>query len=210
LRVVALLADQIDLSDTVLLPWALRAGHTARPLADTVYLGLTPGTDLAAVRRVAAAGGGAVLSTADYLSATDAEQARINRLALLAVLGMALLYTGIAIANTLVLATGDRAAELAALRLAGATPRQVLRMIGVEAVLVTGVGLLLAAGVTAITLIGMRIGLVALAPTVPMIIPWLPVGGIAAACLVIAVLASLAPAAVLLRRRPVELAGIRE
>ena len=64
---------------------------------------------------------------------------------------MALAYTIIAIANTLVMATSDRRHELATLRLSGATPGQVLRMIGVEACLVTGIGTLLAAAVTAVT-----------------------------------------------------------
>ena len=43
LRVVAVLADQIDLEQTVLLPSALRAGHTSVPMASTVYLSLSPG-----------------------------------------------------------------------------------------------------------------------------------------------------------------------
>jgi hypothetical protein len=42
--VVAVLSPQVDLTDTVLLPWDLRAAH-ARPLADIVYLrGAAPST----------------------------------------------------------------------------------------------------------------------------------------------------------------------
>jgi putative ABC transport system permease protein len=210
LRVVAVLADQIDTEQTVLLPWALRAAHTATPLASAVYLRLAPGAGLAAVRRAAAAGGGTLSSTASYLSASDAQSNRDNNLALIAVLGLALVYTGIAIANTLVMATASRNRELAALRLSGAAPGQVLRMIGVEALLVSGVGTLFAAGVTAVTVIGLRHGLAPLAPSVRLAIPWLPLGGIALACLVIALLASLIPASLALRRPPLELAGMPE
>jgi putative ABC transport system permease protein len=210
LRVVAVLADQIDLENTVLLPMALRDAHTAHPLATSVYLRLSPDASLPAVDAVAATGGGALLPAADYLSAADAEQEHANRLATIAVLGMALVYTAIAIANTLVMATGDRRQELATLRLSGATPGQVLRMIGVEAVLVTAIGVLLAGAVTAVTLLGMRGALAPVATAVPVVMPWPPVGGIAATCLAIAVLASLIPAALMLRRRPVELAGVRE
>ncbi len=210
LRVVAVLADQLDLEQTALLPWDLRTAHTARPLATAVYLGLAPGTPLDPVRAAAATGGGTVIRTGDYLSAADAEQAHTNWLATVAVLGISLLYTGIAIANTLVMATGDRVRELATLRLSGATPGQALRMIGVEALLVTGVGVGLAAAVTAVTVAGMRSGLAGLAPRIPLVIPWQQVGAIAGACLVVAVLASLIPAALVLRRRPVELAGVRE
>jgi putative ABC transport system permease protein len=61
-----------------------------------------------------------------------------------------------------------------------------------------------------VTLLGMRDALAPVASEVPVVVPWTPVGGIAVVCLAIAVLASLAPAALLLRRRPVELAGVRE
>ncbi|GAA4708594.1 FtsX-like permease family protein [Phytohabitans rumicis] len=200
LRVVAVLAPQLDLADTVLLPWDLRASH-GQPLASTVYLRGTP---------PATVDGAVVVATGNYVSAADEEQARINRLASIAVLGMALLYTGIAIANTLVMATADRSRELATLRLTGATPRQLLRMIGIEAVLVTCVGVLLAGVVTLVTVAGMRSGLAGLAPSVPITAPWPALAGIALACLVTAVLGSLIPATLLLRRRPIELAGIRE
>jgi putative ABC transport system permease protein len=210
LRVVAVFADQIDLEQTVLLPSALRAGHTSVPMASTVYLSLSPGARLAVIGAAAAAGGGAVGPTSGYLTAANAENNRINRLAAVAILGMALAYTAIAIANTLVMATGDRIRELATLRLSGATPGQVLRLIGVEACLVSGIGTLLAAAVTAATVTGLRHGLLGLAPSVRVVIPWLPLAGIALACLAIAVLASLIPAALALRRQPAELAAVPE
>jgi putative ABC transport system permease protein len=209
LRVVAVFANQLDLNQTVLLPWALRDRH-AQPLANTVYLRVAPGTSTGEVAAVAAAGGGTLIRTADYLSAASAEQDRINRFGTIAVIGVALLYTGIAIANTLVMATRDRARELAILRLSGTTPGQALRMIGIEAVLVTGVGALLAAAVTAITVVATRYGLTGLAPSVQLAVPWRLLGAIILCCLVTAVLASVIPAAFLLRRRPAELAGIRE
>jgi putative ABC transport system permease protein len=210
LRVVAVLAGQIDLEQTVLLPSALRAGHTPVPMASAVYVSLPPGARLAAVRAAAAAGDGVAVQTSGYLSAAHAENDRINRLAAIAILGMALAYTAIAIANTLVMATGDRIRELATLRLSGATPGQVLRLIGVEACLVSVIGTLLAAAVTAVTVMGLRHGLLGLAPSVRVVIPWLPLAGIALACLAIAVLASLIPAALALRRPAAELAAAPE
>jgi putative ABC transport system permease protein len=210
LRVVAVFADQIDLEQTVLLPSALRAGHTSVPMASTVYLSPSPGARLAPIRAAAAAGGGVVAPASGYLTAQNAENDRVNRLAAIAILGMALAYTAIAIANTLVMATGGRVRELATLRLSGATPGQVLRLVGVEACLVSGIGTLLAAGVTAVTVAGLRHGLLGLAPSVRVVIPWLPLAGIALACLSIAVLASLVPAALTLRRRPAELAAVPE
>jgi putative ABC transport system permease protein len=209
LRVVAVFAKQLDLDETVLLPWALRAGH-ARPLASAVYLRLAPGAPAADLAGTVAAGGGRVIRTADYLSAGSAERDRTNRLGTIAVLGMALLYTAIAIANTLIMATRDRAREMAVLRLSGTTPGQALRVIGFEAVLVTAVGAVLAAAVTAVTVVAARHGLAGLAPSVELAVPWRQLGAIVLCCLVTAVLASTIPATFLLRRRPAELAGIRE
>ncbi len=56
----------------------------------------------------------------------------------------------------------------------------------------------------------MRAGLAPVAATVPLVVPWQPTAGIAGTCLVLAVLSSLVPAALTLRRRPIELAGARE
>jgi putative ABC transport system permease protein len=207
LRVVALLADRIDTDGTALLPWALRSGHTATPLASAVYLRLAPGARLAAVRAAATTGGGTVSRTAAYMSANDAQDNHINTLFLIAILGMALVYTGIAIANTLVMATATRTRELGMLRLSGAERGQVLRMVGVEAFLVSGIGILLAAAVTALTLVGLWNGLAPFAPAVRLDIPWLPLTGIALSCVVIALLASVIPAAAALRRPPLDLAG---
>jgi len=210
LRVVAVLADQVDLNQTVLLPWGLRDAHTGTPLASAVYLRLTTGAHLAAVRAAAAAGGGTVIGTAGYLSAGDAATSRLNQMVLLAVLGMSLAYTAIAIANTMVMATASRARELATLRLSGATRAQVLTMIPTEACLTAGIGTLLAAGVTAATLAGVHAGLAGLAPAVRLVIPWPLITAITLACLATALLASLIPAAAGLRRRPAELAPAPE
>jgi putative ABC transport system permease protein len=49
-----------------------------------------------------------------------------------------------------------------------------------------------------------------IAPVVVVGVPWLAIGVIAVVCALIAVLSSVIPAALLLRRRPVDLAGIRE
>ena len=67
-----------------------------------------------------------------------------------------------------------------------------------------------AAAVTAVTVIGLRHGLAPFAPSVHLVVPWLPLIGIALACLVVARVSSLIPAAIALRRPPLELAGAQE
>jgi putative ABC transport system permease protein len=199
LRVVAVLAHRIDLEQTVLLPWGLRAGHLAAPLATAVYLRMTPGAGLAGVRAAARAGGGRVTATRGLVAAADAQASRANTRALIVVLGLALVYTVIAIANTLVIATASRRAELAALRLAGATRAQVLRLAGTEAALVAALGTGLAAVITAVTVAAVRRGLAGVAPPSGAAVPWTPLAAIGLVCLVVAVLGSVLTAAAALR-----------
>jgi putative ABC transport system permease protein len=207
LRVVAVLADSIDLDRTLLLPWELGRAHQPAGGADVVYL---DGGDPATLGDAARPGGGRVSPALDHLVAGDVEQYEQNRVALLAVLGMALLYTGIAIANTLVMATNDRRRELAVLRLTGATPGQVLRMIGLEALLVGLSGTALAALVAAGMLAGLKARLAELVAQPEISVPWLPIMVITACCLAAAVLSSLIPAALALRIPAAQLAAVRD
>jgi hypothetical protein len=94
------------------------------------------------------------------------------------------------------------------LRLSGATRPQVLRMLATEAGLITFGGTALAAVVTAVTVLSVHGGLAGLAPSVPYAIPWRVAGSIAAGCLLIALAATLLPAAAALRRRPAPFAGL--
>ncbi|WP_049654200.1 FtsX-like permease family protein, partial [Kitasatospora sp. MY 5-36] len=64
-------------------------------------------------------------------------------------LGMLVCFAAVSTVNTLVALTADRRREFALLRLVGATRRQLLRMLGVEAVLTTAIGVLLGAAVAA-------------------------------------------------------------
>lgn len=207
LRVVAVVDDQIDLARMLLLPAGLLTGHTGAPLADLVYLDLEPGAGTGPAAAAAAAGGGTLVPTAQFHAVLDAEGDRLNTLATVALLGMALLYTAIGIANTLLMATSGRARDVALLRLSGATPGQVLRMIGAEAVLITALGAVLAVAAVAPAVAGLVLALRGRNPEVLLVVPWWPVAAIAAACLVIALAANLVPAGVLVRRRPADLAG---
>ncbi|GAA4473634.1 hypothetical protein GCM10023170_094970 [Phytohabitans houttuyneae] len=193
LRVVATLHDRLGLP-TVLLPWRLAAAHSALPVPDAVYIGLSGGGTRDALRAAVAPLGGTVVPTGTYLSTVDAEFDRLARLALLAIVGMAVLYTGVSIANSQVMAVAARAGELAALRLAGATPGQVRRIVAAEAVLAGAAGVLLAAAVTAATLAVVAAGLGPVATRVSVAVPWPPLAVTCAACVAIAALAGLATA----------------
>ncbi|WP_344407543.1 ABC transporter permease, partial [Dactylosporangium fulvum] len=191
----AVLPPSLDLDRAVLLPWSLRPAGTR---TDAVYLTGTPAPGVTAV------------TPERYFAAQHEEQRRMNNLALLAILGMALVYTSIAIVNTLVMATGDRARDLAVLRLAGTTPRQVLVMIGVEALLTGLTGVLLAGAVTGAMLTGLLDGLRRMAASAELVVPWTPVLAVTGCCLVVTLAGSLVPAALALRVPAARTAGLRE
>lgn len=81
--------------------------------------GADAGTVAAGLRQAVRASGGQVLTRDAWVRATYPETNRTTRMGFFLVLGIALLYTGISLANTMVMATSDRVRELAVLRLAG-------------------------------------------------------------------------------------------
>ncbi|MFE3826097.1 ABC transporter permease [Streptomyces sp. NPDC059092] len=164
----------------------------------------------AGVRDAARASGGEVLTPRQWVRATYPETNRTTRMGLLLVLGIALLYTGISLANTMVMATSDRVRDLAVLRLAGAAKGQVLRLVAAEALMVVVVGAMLGASVAALNLMGMWSALALLAVWTPIEIPWTALGATVGICVVLAVVSAVVPAGLALRRGAVEPTGVRE
>ncbi len=94
--------------------------------------------------------------------------------------------------------------------LAGAIKWQVLRLVGAEALMVVAVGGVLGLLVAGLDLAGMWSALGLLSVWSPIEIPWAALGATVGACAVLAVVSSVAPAGVAVRRRAVELAGTKE
>ncbi|MEW1721601.1 FtsX-like permease family protein [Streptomyces sp. NPDC093109] len=181
---------------------------------DRVDVRLADGADAAAsaagLRDAVGVSGGEVTTNEQWVQAAYPETNRTTQMGFLLVLGIALLYTGISLANTMVMATSDRARDLAVLRLAGATQGQVLRLVGAEALMVVVLGGVLGALVAVLNLMGMWSALGLLSVWTSIEIPWATLAATVAACAVLAVVAAVAPAGLLLRRRAVELAGLQE
>ncbi|GEC08159.1 hypothetical protein SSP24_58140 [Streptomyces spinoverrucosus] len=156
-------------------------------------------TAVAAGLRQAAGPGARVLTGDQWVRAAHPGTDRTTRLGLLLVLGIALLYTGISVAGTMVMAASDRVRDLAALRLAGATHAQVLRLVGAEALMVVAVGGVLGALVAVLNLTGMwtALGLLSVRPTPEL--PWQALGATVGACAVLAVVSSVTATARALR-----------
>ncbi|MBV1941153.1 ABC transporter permease [Streptomyces sp. BV286] len=181
---------------------------------DRVDVRLLPGADSAAVaaglHQAVRESGGEVFTRDAWVRATYPETNRTTRMGLFLVLGIALLYTGISLVNTTVMATSDRVRELAVLQLAGATRWQVLRLVGAEALMVVVVGGLLGALVAGLNLLGMWSALGLLSVRTSVEIPWTTLAAATGACAVLAVTSAVVAAGLSLRRSAVELAGVRE
>ncbi|TXS65176.1 ABC transporter permease [Streptomyces sp. me109] len=181
---------------------------------DRVDVRLAGGADAdivaAGLRQAVRASGGAVLTRNAWVRAAYPETDRTTRTGFFLVLGIALVYTGISLANTMVMATSDRGREVAALRLAGATGLQVLRLVGAEALLVVTVGGLLGALVAVVNLLGMWTALGLLSVWTSIEIPWAALSAAVGACAALAVVSSITPVALFLRRGAVEPAGTPE
>ncbi|WP_329038600.1 ABC transporter permease [Streptomyces sp. NBC_00178] len=188
--------------------------NAAGAAVDRVDVRLRAGADRSAVRALLEEAGRdtgtPVLTGEAWVAAHHPSAGGHTRAGLLLVLGIALLYSGISLANTMVMATSDRVRDFAVLRLTGATKAQVLRLVAVEALLVVAVGAVLGAAVAGLDLLGVRAALALLSVDSPVAVPWIPVGAVVAACAVLAVVSAVLPALAAMRTRPVESAGTRE
>ncbi|MFJ3584818.1 FtsX-like permease family protein [Streptomyces sp. NPDC090127] len=141
-----------------------------------------------------AAAGGTVRGVDAWAAATHPTSSPETRLGLLLVLGIALVYTVLALANTLLMATSVRGGELASLRLAGATRAQVLRVVTGESALAVTIGAVLGLAVTAVCLAVQGAALAALSAPVALAVPWPTMAATAATCALVAAAASALPA----------------
>ncbi|MFD0386368.1 FtsX-like permease family protein [Streptomyces stramineus] len=129
--VVAVYARSAGFGD-MLLPGPLTAAHTARSLLSAVHFGQGPGPAAMKELRAQFPHLSATGGTAD--SRQDAEGAS-QQAALRLLTAISIVFTAVAVLNTFAMAALGRRGEYAALRLLGATARQVRAMAAREAVL---------------------------------------------------------------------------
>jgi putative ABC transport system permease protein len=198
----------------LLLPRAAVASHAGTAYDSEVLVRDRAGTTGdgadggAGVRRALAAIGDPGLTVTDragYRAQADKDlelNAWANRV-MAAVLGG---FAAVAAANTLVMTVLDRRREVALLRLAGTTRRQVLRMLRWEALLVAAAGLLIGGAIAWITLIPIARGMTGGSPYVPPGTALALAGGAVA----LGLAATALPARALLRTSPAAAGAARE
>ncbi|MGW0839436.1 ABC transporter permease [Streptomyces sp. NPDC002787] len=143
-------------------------------------------------------------AAADSLQAQrQRTNAEVNFLAM----GLVLAFTAIAVVNTLAMSVSERVREFALLRLAGATRRQVLRMLRTEALSVLLLATALGSGIALAILTSFSIGMTGRAA--PAVTPLVYVTVVAGAGL-LALVATALPGRVALRVRAVTVATAKE
>jgi putative ABC transport system permease protein len=185
-EIVAVYGRGIGLA-SVTMDRASLAGHVTSDLDSTLLVRGGSAESLTALGRVTDASGYATERN------LDAKVGAWSNNTMAAVLGG---FAAIAAVNTLVMTVLDRRRELGALRLVGATRRQVLTMLRWEALLVAVVGLVLGTAIAAATLIPMMRGITGEGPYVPPLL----YGSFAAGAVSLALLAVTLPARAALRR----------
>ncbi|MGD0561145.1 MAG: FtsX-like permease family protein [Streptosporangiaceae bacterium] len=164
-----------------------------------IMASVAPGAEAAAARTalIAAAHAAGARLTPTAQAATSAVNAneQDTRTAVLMILGLSVLYALIALADTLVMTVADRRRELALLRLAGATRRQVLGTVLAETLMCVTTGAVVGLLATAVSIGGSWAVLRRLiGPAMPLIVPWAVLAALLGACVVVAVLATGLPA----------------
>ncbi|MFI9780704.1 FtsX-like permease family protein [Streptomyces sp. NPDC051956] len=183
----------------------LVARHVDNPLASSVLV-RTSRTQRQLAGTVQEFPGLRVLAPAaadDLQAERQQDNAEVNLLAM----GLILAFTAIAVVNTLAMSVSERIREFAMLRLAGATRRQVLRMLRTEALAVLFIGTTLGSGIALAVLTAFSVGMTGSAA--PSVAPLVYVAVVAAAGL-LALTATALPGRAALKPRPVEVATAKE
>lgn len=183
----------------------LVARHVDNPLSSSLLVS-TARTQTQLVTTLREFPGLAVISpaTADSLQAERQQaNAEVNFLAM----GLVLAFTAIAVVNTLAMSVSERVREFALLRLAGATRRQVLRMLRTEALSVLLLAVALGSAVALAVLTAFSVGMTGRAA--PAVVPLVYATVVAAAGL-LALVATALPGRVALRVRAVTVATAKE
>ncbi|MCF3136389.1 ABC transporter permease [Streptomyces olivochromogenes] len=204
LTVAAVYAEGLGFGDLTF-AHDLVARHVDNPLASTVLVG-TDRTRAALASALREFPGLTVLSpaAADSLQAQSRQNnAEVNLLAM----GLVPAFTAIAVVNTLAMSVSERVREFALLRLAGATRRQVLRMLRIEALSVLLLAAALGSGIAGAVLTTFSIGMTG--RPAPAVAPLVYATVVAVAGLLTLVATAL-PGRVALRVRAVTVATAKE
>ncbi|GAA3885439.1 ABC transporter permease [Saccharothrix violaceirubra] len=193
LKVVALLRN----SETY-----ISSKHASGVLPTRAYLTTPPGTSTEAVNAAVAGLGARAVPADDYFVVADPFQSPSLRFGVILGLGIIAAYAAMSIVNTSILGHADRRGATTALRLTGATSKQVVRVAAYEAVIVAAVGIVAAVVISAVSLFGLRLAVSQEVGPMPVILPWWALIGVVLGCVVVTVASAVLPTRLALRSPP--------
>ncbi|MFT4081854.1 MAG: ABC transporter permease [Nocardioides sp.] len=151
----------------------LNGGRRVAALVASVVLAVGMCTGMLAMEDTARAATVELMPSLTHLAEMVQSEAESTRLANVVILGIALVYTLVAIANTLMMNVSARSRELEALGFAGATRRQVIWVLLGEALLTVTVGALVGITGAVASQVLQRLALVRIVDDLPIDFPWL-------------------------------------
>ncbi|HEY1665483.1 MAG TPA: FtsX-like permease family protein [Trebonia sp.] len=194
LRVIAVVAASLSG------PSLIVDQHNAGPaMPDRVYVRTNSASSAAALLDAVRSKDARVVPVSAWSAAVTDQQAKQNQVGLELLLGIAIAYSAIGIASTLLMSASGRRSELALLHKTGAIRRQVVWFIAAESLVLTLLGIVLSAVVSGLVLGSLYLALTGEVGAVSIVLPWPVVGAILAGCVLIAVFASTVPACFRLR-----------
>jgi putative ABC transport system permease protein len=206
--VIAIFRNALGFSDLVL-PYDLALAHAEQPLVQQLFIrSADPDTVRSGLSELQTA-----LPTMTTISKTEyAESVKQSLIdgawAIYLIIGVSVLFAGLAAINTVSMATTDRVREFSLLRLVGGTPAQVRTMIFGESLIILAIGLITGLGIGAVAMIPVSNGLVGDLSAIG--IPWIELLAMSAAAVVIAVGSHVLAARVALRINPMDHIGQRQ
>lgn len=175
---------------------------------------VTPGADPSAVAnrlRGAGLGAGVSVDTAAGWIRHDADdEQRINVEVMVALLGLAMIYTVVAMVNAVVVAASGRRAEFATARVSGLTRGQVVRMALWESAAVVVIGLILGGLTASATVLSLTTAIRDMIGLTVLSVPWALVAAVALGSFVVVGATSVLTTLAATRTPPIRLTGARE
>ncbi|MFI1103482.1 FtsX-like permease family protein [Streptomyces melanogenes] len=191
----------------VTLPHDLLAHHMDNPLASTVLVSAASTVTQSELAAAVEEFPGLSVITRSSVDRLQADRQRAGAEVNYLTMGLVLAFTAIAVVNTLAMSVSERFREFAMLRLAGATRRQVLRMLRLEAVAVLLIAAVLGSGISLAVLTAFSVGMTGSAAPAVLPLVYVTVVGVAG---LLALVATALPGRMALAVRPVEVATSRQ
>ncbi|WAL64030.1 ABC transporter permease [Amycolatopsis cynarae] len=206
-RVVAVLPDSFVGGPGYLLPRDLVPSSLLGNAPAHTIVKLAPGADPA---KVAASLPGPVTTVGDWIATGSSKQEKTSSGIMTVLMGLAGLYSVIAVINAVVIAAAERRREFAVVRVTGLKRWQVVLMALVESLAVVVIALLLGLVAASAALAGITGATVRILGTATLSLPWTTLGLVVLGAFTVVGLTSVWTSISATRQAPVGLLGARE